>query len=277
MKLKQITALLPIAAILATSLLAFDGEEITALLNRELTVTLDGTPQQMHDANGERVYPLTYNGTTYLPIRAVCDMLGIAIGWDEESNTVSICEARDEALYVEQSVTLGSGSQADDELEISLALPAGWQIKSVAEAELTTLQRQYLSLWDCDKRYIYNELDDCVGVIGINSYTLGEGSDENRKEIYSEVAIPTMYCFDIYDRYDIVKLSDRSETALTTVRYSRSFMEVAYNDMADSKVNSGILSLDRDLSAYVMIELEAERVSEARVKRIAESVQLGGN
>lgn len=48
-------------------------------------------PQQFFDANGNRVYPILYNGSTYLPMRAVCEQLaGYKVGWDQATRTASI-------------------------------------------------------------------------------------------------------------------------------------------------------------------------------------------
>ena len=35
------------------------------------TIRYNGETQTLFDANKNRVYPITYNGTTYLPVRAV--------------------------------------------------------------------------------------------------------------------------------------------------------------------------------------------------------------
>lgn len=62
--------------------------EITVQLSPNITVKLDGKVQSMTDVNGTPVYPLLYNGTTYLPIRAVSNMLGLNVDWDGATQTV---------------------------------------------------------------------------------------------------------------------------------------------------------------------------------------------
>ena len=42
------------------------------------------------DVNGNETYPFILNGTTYVPIRAIAQLFNANIGWDENSNTVSI-------------------------------------------------------------------------------------------------------------------------------------------------------------------------------------------
>lgn len=63
-------------------------QEIKAYLNANITVKLDGELQSLADATGNRVYPITYNGSTYLPVRAVSNMLGINVDWDQATQTV---------------------------------------------------------------------------------------------------------------------------------------------------------------------------------------------
>lgn len=63
-------------------------KEISAYLNYGITIKYNGEEQNLADASGNRVYPITYNGTTYLPIRAVSNMLGIGVEWDGATQTV---------------------------------------------------------------------------------------------------------------------------------------------------------------------------------------------
>lgn len=63
-------------------------QEIKAYLNAGITVKLDGRPQSLIDANGARIYPITYNGSTYLPVRAISNILGVGVGWDQSTQSV---------------------------------------------------------------------------------------------------------------------------------------------------------------------------------------------
>lgn len=66
-------------------------QQITATLDPDVAVTVDGVTQEFFDANGQRVYPILYNGSTYLPMRAVCEQLaGYKVGWDQGTRTASI-------------------------------------------------------------------------------------------------------------------------------------------------------------------------------------------
>lgn len=93
MKIKKsvlILALLMVALVSFTTGAAASGtlKEIAAYLNYGITIKYDGETQNLTDASGNRVYPITYNGTTYLPVRAVSNMLGVAVDWDGATQTV---------------------------------------------------------------------------------------------------------------------------------------------------------------------------------------------
>ena len=51
-------------------------------------LVVDGREIHPTDANGNTVQPVIYNGTTYLPVRAVADALGKAVYWDGPNYTV---------------------------------------------------------------------------------------------------------------------------------------------------------------------------------------------
>ena len=81
-------ALLILASFCLGAVAAGNLEEIKAFLNYGITVQYDGEAQTMADAQGTRVYPITYNDSTYLPVRAISNLLGVEIAWDGANNTV---------------------------------------------------------------------------------------------------------------------------------------------------------------------------------------------
>ena len=53
-----------------------------------IKIVLDGKEFTCTDANGTVVNPMIYNGTTYIPVRAVSSAFGKAVYWDGEEQTV---------------------------------------------------------------------------------------------------------------------------------------------------------------------------------------------
>ena len=91
-----ISASMAFGAVAATNL-----EEVKAYLNKGITLKLNGQTWEAKDSNGNRLYPITYEGSTYLPVRSVGEALGVKIGWDGETNTVLIGE--DQAVAPSQT------------------------------------------------------------------------------------------------------------------------------------------------------------------------------
>ncbi|WP_236575682.1 stalk domain-containing protein [Paenibacillus sp. USDA918EY] len=67
-------------------------QEVKAYLNSSIQLKFNGTPVQPRDEKGNAVLPITYNGTTYLPVRAVADVMGIAVSYNPETYTVELGE-----------------------------------------------------------------------------------------------------------------------------------------------------------------------------------------
>lgn len=70
-------------------------KEISAYLNYGITVKYNGEAQNLTDASGEPAYPITYNGTTFLPIRAISNMLGVEVNWEQATQTVLLGKPAD--------------------------------------------------------------------------------------------------------------------------------------------------------------------------------------
>lgn len=70
---------------------AMTSKTIQVLTGAEIYV--DGVELNPTDANGKPVETFVYNGTTYVPLRAVSQSLGKAVNWDGENQRVYIGEA----------------------------------------------------------------------------------------------------------------------------------------------------------------------------------------
>ena len=66
---------------------------VTAELRPDFTIVVDGTVRTFQDVNGNTVYPMLYNGSTYLPVRAVGELMGKTVSWNGSTQTVTLSTA----------------------------------------------------------------------------------------------------------------------------------------------------------------------------------------
>ena len=91
MRTAVITAVL--LGVLAVGAAAASGiQQILVELRPDITVEVDGMTRTMTDKNGKTVYPISYDGTTYLPVRALGEILGQTVEWDSATQTVILTE-----------------------------------------------------------------------------------------------------------------------------------------------------------------------------------------
>lgn len=56
----------------------------------DIQIVLNGEKIEPKDADGQTVEPFIYEGTTYLPVRAIGEALNLEVAWDEASKTVTL-------------------------------------------------------------------------------------------------------------------------------------------------------------------------------------------
>ncbi|SES26258.1 Copper amine oxidase N-terminal domain-containing protein [Gracilibacillus ureilyticus] len=88
------------AGVSANSLL----EKITAYKNHGISFQVDGQDWTPKDPSGNKLTAITYSGTTYLPVRSVGQAFGVGIGWDGETQTVSLGESDSEVKIMDLDV-----------------------------------------------------------------------------------------------------------------------------------------------------------------------------
>jgi len=89
---KSITFGAVIGAILASNIAAFasSGTQSIDVVFKNIKIWANGSLVIPKDANGKELEPFIYNGTTYLPVRAVGEAVGQEVSWDGASSTVYV-------------------------------------------------------------------------------------------------------------------------------------------------------------------------------------------
>lgn len=63
-------------------------QKISAFLNYSIGFNIDGSTYIPKDNNGNKLAPITYHDTTYLPVRALSNALNTPIQYDSKTNTI---------------------------------------------------------------------------------------------------------------------------------------------------------------------------------------------
>lgn len=71
-----------------------------------ISVIVDGEKLNPTDVNGDSTEPFIIDGTTYLPIRALAQALGLSVEWDNDTRTVVIGEKGSPVLGDEINITI---------------------------------------------------------------------------------------------------------------------------------------------------------------------------
>lgn len=84
--------LMALLVALAVPAFATTGKKQMEVDYLDIKLVVDGKEVTPKDVNGNVVEPFVYNGTTYLPVRAVGEALGKTVLWDGETKTVYLGE-----------------------------------------------------------------------------------------------------------------------------------------------------------------------------------------
>ena len=77
-----------VVSVISIQAVATSASKVATLVYNNIKISLDGQAITPTDANGTEVEPFIIDGTTYLPVRAIGDALGLDVNWDSETSTV---------------------------------------------------------------------------------------------------------------------------------------------------------------------------------------------
>lgn len=92
-KLKGIVLGIVIGVMLVPTAFAAIGTVTKDLSYDDIKISLNGKIIEPKDANGNKIEPFIIEGTTYLPVRAVGDALGLNVEWEATSKTVLLMDS----------------------------------------------------------------------------------------------------------------------------------------------------------------------------------------
>lgn len=117
--------LILILCLCASSVSLAADENAQAILNRKVSIVYNNELKEFSDVNGTKVYPLTYQGTTYLPVRAIASLFSIPVEWNGEERMVLLGQGSVSSSTVKTIQNFVSGENE----EITLLLSKSIKIK----------------------------------------------------------------------------------------------------------------------------------------------------
>lgn len=104
-RLEGLIAGILIGAILASGIVfAKNIQETIDAIYMNIKLVVDGEEITLKDVNGNVVEPFIYNGTTYLPVRAIANAFGKAVYWDGPNYTVYLGDMDGDLEYSSVSI-----------------------------------------------------------------------------------------------------------------------------------------------------------------------------
>lgn len=91
---------------------AVEGEKKSVLVQvrKDFTIIIDGKEQTFKTSSGKEIYPLLYDGSTYLPLRAIGQIMDRTVEWDNATKTVTLTS---EGFTVTDADTFGDKKDKD--------------------------------------------------------------------------------------------------------------------------------------------------------------------
>lgn len=86
-------------------------QKVQSEIRPDFTVKIDGEICTFKNVNGDVVYPMLYEGTTYLPVRAIGELMGKTVYWYEDDKLI---ELKDEKTTVTDADVIITDSNSSD-------------------------------------------------------------------------------------------------------------------------------------------------------------------
>ncbi len=112
---------------------------VTVNIRPDVKILYDFNQQDFKDANGSSVYPMIYQGSTYLPIRAISQLMGKDVDWDNVAKTVVIAEKSQKEIAEEKKLEEEKKKLEEEKKKLEEEKKAA---EEAARKELLKLQKE---------------------------------------------------------------------------------------------------------------------------------------
>ncbi len=84
-----------------------ESKDVMVQEKPDFTIVIDGDQKEFKTPSGDKVNPIVYNGSTYLPLRAIGQIMGKNVAWDSAEKKVSLAPANSTVTDADSFVTEG--------------------------------------------------------------------------------------------------------------------------------------------------------------------------
>lgn len=124
---------------------AKNGTEYIEAIYNDIKIYVDGVKIDAKDATGKTVEPFIYNGTTYLPVRAVGEAIGKSVSWDGSTQSVYLGAVPGEVQYLMEICPPYAGNFYTDDFKMAGKICSGFTMFR-GEYALVNLDGKYSTL-----------------------------------------------------------------------------------------------------------------------------------
>lgn len=128
-----------IVSMVGSAFAAYQRQE--TLEYADIKIVIDGDQITPTDASGNIVEPFIIDGTTYLPIRAIANALGLDVAWDNTTKTATLTTQNavksGTVLYDDENVTIAFSAITESDYDWAYQSEAQFIITNKTDYELT--------------------------------------------------------------------------------------------------------------------------------------------
>jgi len=239
----RIAVILLVAIIFCAPALAKNLSKTIDVTYKDIKIYVDGEIIIPTDASGRVVEPFIYEGTTYLPVRAVSEALGKTVEWDSTSNSVYIGESIPQEIT---EITVGTAE------ELVAALGSNRRILlQEGEYNLTKVSASYVNNPSVSFREEYDGPE--LVLTGIHNLTI-QGLGDNR----SEIVIEPRYAF-------VMSFTDCSNISIDNIKAGHTEGGYCAGGVFSFENSSAIRINDASMYGCGTYGLRLERVMDMKV------------